>query len=476
MKRIYLYLVAAMTIASAASCTEQISDTKRPAELGTMTISASMGTVSKTVYDNQNVLWEGDEQITVFSLGETVVDEAFEMSDCSQDKTKAQFTGIADLAADRYLAVYPHSAENSCTPEGTVSVSIPAVQTAVAGGFASGANVAVATFAKGDADVTFKNVSALIAFEFDTEDEAKNTKKVTFKVKNSDSEFLGIAGNVAVSFNSDGEPLVSGGDAYQVDLNAPVEGFETGVVYYVPVCPIGDFSGLQISYTAKDDYVFDKTNDVAGELTRNQLLNVGAVPNPYGGFPNDFQIILDFSKGVTPFIEDILEQSAQQKNTDLQDKYTYVYKYSFGETEITHNISFYIARGCDGDSYYKLENDRLYFVNDRGDLAIRNTSVGMMRCSGVDDRYITNIGIEFNATTKQTFTLQCGTFVYNGTVQIDGVSATYSFNSSTSPATVELPVTNVPAILGQSYDIRMRTTNGAEVTKLNITYSKTKPE
>ena len=73
------------------------------------------------------------------------------MSDCSEDKTKASFTGIADLAADRYLAVYPHSAENSCTSEGTLSVNIPSEQTAVADGFASGANVAVASFAKGDA-------------------------------------------------------------------------------------------------------------------------------------------------------------------------------------------------------------------------------------------------------------------------------------------------------------------------------------
>ena len=176
MKKIYRYFFAAIAIASAASCAEQMEDNSAlgtqnaPADFAQMTISASLGEVTKTTYDNQNVLWEGTESITVFSKGSEGTPQEFDMTWCSEDKAEAAFSGLADLNAESYYAVYPHSATNACTAEGVLTVEIPAQQTAVADGFASGANVSVAAFARDDESVIFKNVCALIAFAFDTED------------------------------------------------------------------------------------------------------------------------------------------------------------------------------------------------------------------------------------------------------------------------------------------------------------------
>lgn len=473
MKRIYMYLVAAMTIASAASCTEQISDTKRPAELGTMTISASMGTVSKTVYDNQSVLWEGDEQITVFSMGETVVDEAFEMSDCSQDKTKAQFTGIADLAADRYLAVYPHSAENSCTPEGTVSVSIPAVQTAVAGGFASGANVAVATFAKGDASVLFNNISTLISFGFETDDDAAKTKSVTIKVKKNDTDYYGIAGKVSVSY-SDGEPVVSEGTEETVVVNAPEGGFVKGVTYYVPVAPVGAISGMELAYT-DGTTTCTRRNDTDATFTRNSLFALGQIPIAYELPEEDFSVIFDFTQK-WPFNEACKPIGDQVEDTE--DKYSYTYEYAYEGMSLSRNLETGLLWGTySGDLGYEyVEAETSYLLIKTGpDNKNNKTNNGTtyLRIPAMEGRYlksvaVTNIGMRTDllATTAQPILiLTKETTSLSGNIKVD-LNTEYIFT---------FPVNDNDSEIGVSYSIRSRCAN-LMISKVVATYSKTKPE
>lgn len=499
MKKIYRYFFAAIAIASTAACAEQMEDNSAlgtqnaPADFAQMTISASLGEVTKTTYKDQSVLWEGTESITVFSKGSEDTPTEFEMTDCSGDKTSATFAGLANLNAESYYAVYPHSATNACTSAGVLTVNIPAQQTAVAGGFASGANVSVAAFARDDEPVIFKNVCALIAFAFDTEDEAENTAKVTFKVKNAASEFIGIAGNVTVSFDSKGEPVVSSGDAYQVDLTAPTDGFEAGVVYYVPVCPVGDFSGLQISYTAKDEYVFDKTNNTADKLTRSKLLEVGVVPDPYGGFPNDFQIILDFSAG-WPFIESCPEEGNQvgnvtpvPENSSIKNGmyYTFNRSYEFGETKKIKTLQsgIALAKNCSG---YKYENGAIRFMNsDYPEKLITVTYGGLIKIPAVPERYLTKVEI-YHIDEQLSKKQSDGTFLDNqGAPMFNVVSswpAVKQSNSTTSSKSgylkFDIPfgsetryITEPNSLCG----VRLRATN-IKITKLVFTYSKTKPE
>lgn len=472
MKRIYLYLVAAMTIASAASCTEQISDTKRPAELGTMTISASMGTVSKTVYDNQSVLWEGDEQITVFSLGETVVDEAFEMSDCSQDKTKAQFTGIADLAADRYLAVYPHSAENSCTPEGTVSVSIPAVQTAVAGGFASGANVAVATFAKGDASVLFNNISTLISFGFDTDADAALTQSVTVKVKKNETDYYGIAGTVSVSC-SDGELVVSEGTSEAVVVNAPEGGFVKGATYYVPVAPVGEIAGMELIYT-DGTTPCTRRNDAPATFSRNSICALGQIPIAYDNLQQeDFEVKFDFTEE-WPLTPACLASDDQTEQADGGDEYTYTYEYG----DYARSLKTTFLRGASTSAKrigYIHQDGVLMFAAKKSDGSWDDSnSSGFLSTPIIEERYLTSVKLELGVFRDDYSSYSAPLeFHYMGTKnKISGLSSS-QVAVDNIVITLSMPSNNFGGELGEWVNIKFRGAN-IPVKKITMTYSKNK--
>lgn len=463
MKRIYMYLVAAMAIASAASCTEQISDNERPAELGTMTISAQMGAMSKTVYDNQNVLWEGNEQITVFSLGETVADRAFDMTSCSEDKTKAQFTGIADLVADMYLAVYPHSAENSCTPEGTVSVSIPAVQTAVAGGFASGANVAVASFVKGDASVVFNNICTLLSFGFETDADAVLTESVTIKVKKNETDYHKIAGTVNVSY-SEGEPVVSEGTAEEVVVNAPEGGFVKGVTYYVPVAPVGDIAGMELTYIHTDGTTTcTRKNDTDDTFARNSLFALGQVPVAYDNLPQeDFEVMFDFT-GEWPFEESCKDISAQTKQGI--DYYTYKHP----TLDLTLETAL-MWGDFSGDKGYKHEEGTLYCTTrDSGN----SNGTTYVKIPVIPGRYLTKVLVLHNTGSEKRFVLNKGF----GTSKTQISGNTYVNSSSESafafPSTYNS--TKYESELGAVYSIRARDFN-IKIQKITAVYSKTKPE
>lgn len=357
MKKIYRYFFAAVAIASAAACAEQMEDNQlvqgQPsAGLSTMTFSASIeeNIVSKTTYNNQSVLWEATDAITVFSMGESVTSSDFTVTTLAEDKTWASFSGVADASAETYYAVYPHSATNACTAEGVLTVEIPAQQTAVAGGFASGANVSVAYSKKGaevENMLQFKNVSALIAFKFETAANATDTKSVTFKVRKSDDgasvqEFYNIAGNVSVTFGEDGLPVVSEGTVDHVTLNAPDGGFKTGVTYYVPVCPIASGKGLQVIFTDQNDreWVKNNSNDVA--LVRSKLFDNAAVPFPYC----DMTFTVDFT-GDWPFKEPIAEIADQK--TETGEYYTFPCTYVLDGAAVQSDLKFGIARGTTSD-------------------------------------------------------------------------------------------------------------------------------
>ena len=327
---------------------DQVSVGQALANVGEMTFSATLeeSVASKTTYNAQNVLWEGTDAITVFSMGESVTSSDFTVTTLAEDKTWASFSGVADPSAETYYAVYPHSTANACTSAGVLTVNIPAQQTAVAGGFASGANVSVAYSKKGaelENMLQFKNVSALIAFKFETAANATDTKSVTFKVRKSDDgasvqEFYNIAGNVSVTFGEDGLPVVSEGTVDHVTLNAPDGGFKTGVTYYVPVCPIASGKGLQVIFTDQNDreWVKNNSNDVA--LVRSKLFDNAAVPFPYC----DMTFTVDFT-GEWPFDEPCAEPANQ--NTTTGETYTFPCTYTVDGNTVTTTLTFKIARG-----------------------------------------------------------------------------------------------------------------------------------
>ena len=332
MKRYFLPLFAVMTIASVASCSKQIEtpDNSEQTDLTKMTFSATMGegVELKTTYAGRNVFWEATDEITVFSVGESVTKTSFGEPELLENGAFARFSGLADATASTYYAVYPHS-EGNTYADGTFSVTFPSTHTAVANGFPSGSNVSVAVSQK-DADATeqtvqFKNAGALLAFSFKELETALNTASVTFKVKKSDTEYYGISGSTTITLDENNLPVAAEGNEQEVVVNAPVGGFNTGVNYFIPVIPVGSFTGMEVIFTDLNGDEYVKKNDTDSELLRSYMFNVGQLPNPYNvDFPENFTVSLDFKAG-WPFMEPCLE--AAKQNSTNGDTYRYIYTY-----------------------------------------------------------------------------------------------------------------------------------------------------
>ena len=492
MKKIYRYFFAAIAIASAASCAEQMEDNSAlgtqnaPADFAQMTISASLGEVTKTTYDNQRVLWEGTESITVFSKGSEDTPTEFAMNWCSEDNTKASFTGLADLNAESYYAVYPHSATNACTAEGVLTVEIPAQQTAVAGGFASGANVSVAAWQNAEMssenDIIFNNVCSLLSFGFETDADAILTKSVTVKMKD-ETGYINIAGNVSVSYNPEGDLVVSEGTTDNIVLNAPEGGFAKGVTYYVLVAPVGQIAEMELTYTHTDGTTTckRKNSNIIASLSRSTLVPLDIIPVAYDNLPqDDFQVTVDFTAG-WPFVEDIVPV-AQQKTSQVDGNWYVGYMYTLKDYELKDDEGNTVAtlsglksgvsvgKSATGYTYLEDETVRsLYFYDSsKSEDVVGNANyVGLITFPKIEGRYMKSVEAYHNSVSAASWCPADGW-------PIIGKNETSSSYNPGSKYTYNFPIKTNPTTLETVYQFRIRCYN-FKLTKFTVTYSKNIP-
>ena len=478
MKRIYRYFFVAVAIASAAACAEQMEDNSAlgtqnaPADFAQMTISASLGEVTKTTYKDQSVLWEGTESITVFSKGSEDTPTEFAMNWCSEDNTKASFTGLADLNAESYYAVYPHSATNACTAEGVLTVEIPAQQTAVAGGFASGANVSVAAWQNAEMssenDIIFNNVCSLLSFGFETDADAILTKSVTVKMKN-ETGYINIAGNVSVNYNPEGDLVVSEGTTDNIVLTAPTGGFAKGVTYYVLVAPVGQIAEMELTYTHTDGTTTctRKNSNIIASLSRSALVPLDIIPVAYGDLQqDDFEVTIDFTQG-WPFSPTCVEYDTVNTliGTDTGSD-NYIFQYN--GLELPVRLSW---GGYSGDTGYLYDNGALTFVSrknsgtTKGNYDYSNCG-GYIQIPSVPDRYLRKINItigDYTGATADLFILCKGTGLNDVT--------TVHRDSSHKRLEFSLPYGNYGKTISENYSFRLRKGN-VPIQKMVMTYSK----
>ena len=469
MKKIIRMFFAAMTIVSYASCAGQLGNdingsvgdsSVEAGELVPMTFSATLADVGdgadgvevKTTYKSRKVYWEQSDVITVFSMGETVVKASFSDPVLQEDGAMATFTGLVDASAESYYAVYPH-ADNNAYADGVFTVTIPSVQEGVAEGFVSGSNVSVAMYDKNSAEqnLEFKNACALLAFAFNTASDAANTKSVTLKARKSaddapEAEFWGLTGTVNMTVNAEGVPVASEGDVDYVTLTAPESGFEVGKVYYVPVSPIGECTGMQVIFTDKDDDVFVKNNNIDFQLLRSYMFNVGKIANVYDILPSEFTVTLDFTQG-WPF-KDSEGPMAEQVWLGEEYKCDYVYEYN-GKSKVFEFIYVITNRGGgDNKAQYSYvapkDSAKGYFLS---------TNTLVSNCSGaisippVENRYVKQVKVESSAklnicNDKDNYT---GGVVNNVTDSVSPASGVVTF---------DFPQTKTGVLFGKGTDIR----------------------
>lgn len=440
--------------------------------------------ITKSTYSGRKVFWEETDAITVFFLGQIDDKQEFTVTELSEDKKQATFEGLGYESSDAFVAVYPHSDANAYDGA-ELSVTIPTTQPAIANSFASGSNISVAYST--ETSMKFRNVGALIAFRFATEDDAARTASVTFK-----AEGLTGASSVTLSKENDYLPIPQKGSEDYVTITAPESGFESGFnkVYYAVVYP-GEYETVEIVCTTNDDEPETFTIDYEGpvNLVRNELLSIGEIDNPYDYLPEEFTISLDFynDRSEWPLTPNVLAASNQSAEGD-----TYIvpfeYKNADGET-LTENLKFVFCKGPDSTARYgympvpQIENGNNVLVFLDG-------TQSWIRLPGIRGRYIKTVSMSHgNKDLKKRFRLQVGTeasaAAYYNSPLVAATSYMEPATTSITFPTTDTAMGNLKnTIAGNSYVMFFTAGGGGanawtpknmRVFNISVTYTKAEP-
>ena len=236
------FILLALAAVLALSCSVRENDMNFTG--GTVSFKATLADApfTKTVLQSDgSVYWSPGDAINLF-YGAT--GSARLESDNTEAAAQVNFTGTLEGfvpdGSSYFWAVYPYSADNSFDGS-AVTLTLPDVQTAVAGTFADDLFVTMAH--SQDYTLQFYNVCGGVKFSVAGE----GIKYVTFK-GNSDEI---LAGKVKVGLDEEGKPqvkeVVDGKKEIRVD--APGGGtFETGKWYYIVAFPDTLASGYTMSF------------------------------------------------------------------------------------------------------------------------------------------------------------------------------------------------------------------------------------
>lgn len=237
-----MFILSAMAMVAAASCTKEIVDTNKETasdvELFPMTFTASSQQTKAEMVDAQTIHWQSGDQINVFDANGT----AYGPFTTSDKGASVTFEGMAGKA-EGYYALYPYQSSATMT-DGTIIATFPSEQTAVAGSFDPKAFISVAQ-SDAEGNFSFKNVAALVKFTMPV---GENATSATLTA-NADKELL--CGPVKITFDENGNPSApsAGKMTNAVTLKGNLEG---GKTYYFVVRPGIAFSeGLTISIDGK---------------------------------------------------------------------------------------------------------------------------------------------------------------------------------------------------------------------------------
>ena len=240
--KIYRTLLLAMFPLAALSCGKEEADPGGPMEepvLVPHTVTAFAGEESaKTSLnpsDDGQVLWSPAEHVHVF-----VGDSSYEFTGTNAgEAASTTFTGTAPADLGTYVMLSPYN-PLAAKSGWTVSTSLPAVQTGLAGSFDNG--ILVLSGKSSTTSVTCRHVCSGLRFKT-----GRNGVKAVVLQGNGGEK---IAGDFSFSFSGD-TPVAGAGSESSVTLTAPGGTFASDQWYYIVTLP-GTFSG-GITLTAYTD-------------------------------------------------------------------------------------------------------------------------------------------------------------------------------------------------------------------------------
>lgn len=288
MKKVYLYLFAAVAMFAAVSCNEEIGNEQNNITEGAVVVfEASVdGADTKMTLEGTLSNWESGDKITIYNN-----DNAGFHFTTQETGTTARFVyNGTDFSGDKFIAVYPAGSHTVSVNAKTVQAYIPTNQAAVAGTYAKyGAqnenDAALAVAYTENNNLFFRNASALLKFTINCDD----VKNVEFYGNNGEA----ITGNVLVSLNEDATVKAVDGLDTEFDgkkqkmtwVNCyPLDGgtnnwrFKKGT-YYAVIAPQNFTKGVAMNLILEDDHKVEpfKKITTSKEVKPNTILNLGTI-------------------------------------------------------------------------------------------------------------------------------------------------------------------------------------------------------
>lgn len=269
-----LFVIAAVAIAAVA-CNKELPQEQIPVGEAKVYSAIADGNETKAVLDGKATNWEDGDAILIYD-GTSAAKYVTSLETPAPNADFVIADGETALAGEKVIAVYPEWADgyksSVADVEGkTLSKAyLASNQNAKAGSYDP--NTAIAMAYSEDANLEFKNATALLKFTVANE----NVKTVTVYSIGGEK----ITGEWALEYN-DGAPKATPaeGDASAgwVELSAGEGTFEVGAEYFISVYPqiLASGFGLEFGFEGVSAKQLVKKYESSVEFKRNVILNLG---------------------------------------------------------------------------------------------------------------------------------------------------------------------------------------------------------
>lgn len=264
MKAKHIVLVAA-ALALAACGNEEILENNESGSTGKVHMTFTAGTPqtrTSLAEDGHAVNWTQGDLVAIYDGTETIC--KFEATEVSG--STATLEGEA-AETDTYTAFYPYTDDGTLTlTHDAITFTLPATQTAVAGGFAEGLNPSWAQATDGSKNLTFQNLCALAKFTVD----ADGVTEVTLTANNTGDA---LAGGLTYTI-ADGTLTATGSASRSVTIKG---NFEAAKEYYFVVAPGTLTGGITLNYMGEGGKTYVKTTQKEVTFNAGKITYLGAL-------------------------------------------------------------------------------------------------------------------------------------------------------------------------------------------------------
>ena len=380
-RSLFLGLLSLMAV----SCSFHELDTKAPASFGDDVFYASLESYSEPdtkvyVDDNVKILWDKEDQISIFN--KTIQNQQFRF-DGETGENAGTFHPIADSTEQAgplgfICAVYPYQSSTNINSEGVMTLTLPSEQTYRDRSFGPGANTMVSSTE--DHLLKFKNVGGYLVLKFYGEDVSVSS----IKLEGNNGELLSGTATFTPALGELPKITMdssSAGTSITLICETPVKlgaTKEEAVQFWMVVPPTDFTKGFKLTVTDPDGNEFVKETSAHLSIARNGVLRIS--PIRAVTVPIKYAKASSLSVGSTYLIVDVKDEKLFKGEVD--GSYVGVSPENGIISDTDGSMAGYeFTVENDWDKYYLKFNDGKYLVCDY----TNNGSAGLAYVDAISD-------------------------------------------------------------------------------------------